>query len=327
MFRILQLSDFHFGTSHGFAQLGDPGRTLADVIVRSLERAGTEPWFDSVVLNGDLFSLNDADERAKAEDGVRKLLGALEVGHLAPVPGNHDISWDPKLRHRERLDFYHAIVSRLAPATPHPRDYPHIIRLDGEERPGIALILLDSCRIESQAQAGLGYVGGDQLDLLDRRLQDAAVSRESHTLLAVQHHHLLPVAQAAELPVTADPNASPRMVVSVTVDATDVLRELTRVGVSVVMHGHQHVQAVLSFANSRWNRSSPLVVAACGSCGIDEVGVRRHFNLWEFEGGEVTVLGFEEHPDDRELFVEGSRQLLALDWSSVVGDSSPRPSE
>ena len=301
--RILQLSDFHYGTRHGFAQLGQPGRSLADVIVRSLDRACKPLKFDAVVLNGDLFTLNDADERSKAEDGVRKLASVLDVDLIAPVPGNHDISWDGKLRHEERLDFYHAIISRLVPGMPHPNDYPHVVSIDrGDD--ALAFILLDSCRIESQIQAGLGCVGAKQLDLLDRRMQEAGVSAETHTVIAVQHHHLVPVAQAAELPATADPNASPRVVVSVTVDATDVLRELARVGVKVIMHGHQHVQAVLTMTNSRWRTPSPLVIAACGSCGTDEVGVRRHFNLWEIDARGASVVPFEEDADDRELFVE-----------------------
>lgn len=312
MFKLLQLSDLHYGDRHGFAQLGNRGRTLAEVVQRSLQRAGRDPDFDIVVLNGDLFTRNDAGERAKAEDGISKLIEALGRAQIASVPGNHDISWDSKLRHEERLDFYHAIVSRLAPGTPHPKDYPHIVRLEEPEDHRLALILLDSCRMESQIQAGLGYVGGDQLDMLDRRLGEAEISHESHTLVAVQHHHLLPVAQAVELPATADPDASPRMVVSVTVDATDVLRELKRIGVRVVMHGHQHVHAMLSLTNSRWDSSEPLVVAACGSCGTNEVGVRRHFNVWEFDGDDVTTIGFEEDSHDRELFVEASCKKLRL---------------
>lgn len=312
--RVLQLSDFHFGPNHGFAQVGDAhGRTLADVLVRSLERANEPLEFDAVILNGDLLTFNDGDERAKAEDGIRGLQEALTINVLGSVPGNHDISWDGTLRPDERLVFYEAILGRLAPHLPRPAEFPHVLRIDASnESIGLALILLDSCRIESKIQAGLGFVGGDQLDLIATRLAEAGVSAETHNFVAVLHHHLIPVSQAMQLPQTADPDSSPRMVVSVTVDATDVLRELARYGVSVVMHGHQHVHGVLSLSSSRWTTDMSLHIGACGSCGTDEVGVRRHFQLWEFEDGKATAVAFEEDPNDREIFVEVTRRTLVL---------------
>ena len=169
--------------------------------------------------------------------------------------------------------------------------------------------------MESQAQAGLGYIGTPQLDRIREMLNEHGIEPQTHTLVAVLHHHLLPVAPAVELPVTPDPNASPRLVVSVTIDATNVLRELGSLGFSLVLligRSTRSSQSLLTLSDSRFGVRPPLHIASCGSCGFDAAGVRRHFYIWEFEGDVATAISFEEDLTDREIFGEVDRQSLTL---------------
>jgi len=250
-----------------------------------------------------------------AFDGIRELLDMLELGAVASVPGNHDITWDETFGPQQRLLFYNDLVQQLVPATPNTRDYPHVIVAQPNDERPVACILLNSCGIESRAQAGLGYVGREQLEQAERRLRELDVSAETHTIIAALHHHLLPVAPAIELPASEDPNAAPRLVVSVTIDANTVIRELARLGVSLVLHGHQHVYGIITLQDSRWSARPPLYIAACGSCGVEEAGVRRHFWLWSIENDVATATALQEDPNDRDSFALVSATPLRLRYT------------
>jgi hypothetical protein len=110
----------------------------------------------------------------------------------------------------------------------------------------------------SRVQRGLGYVGDNQLDLLDEKMAVEGVSPATHTLIAVLHHHLLAV-------------------------SASTLNKLAGIGVGLVLLGHHHVGMVLTHYDADWGERPPLHVAAAGSCGLAAPNMLRHFFLWEID--------------------------------------------
>src|SRR4051794_5044520 len=109
-YRILHLSDLHFGASHAFAQDGLPEgqRRLAVAIKRALESAQQSTEFDAVVISGDIYTVVDIDERPKARIELAALKSEFPTAAWVVVPGNHDLTWaddqaDDRLVHFKNL--------------------------------------------------------------------------------------------------------------------------------------------------------------------------------------------------------------------------------
>lgn len=310
MHRLLHLSDIHFGRNHAFAQNGRPptARSFCQAVLLALQENNVSLGFSRLIISGDVFSYRELEERTESRLQLAKLAeGAMAEGILM-VPGNHDFDWGASLG--ERLFDYELLVDELG-AAGMPVDLPTV---DVVERVGIkplAVLALDSCKLESESQSGLGLVGAQQLDTLAERVRDANVLPETHTIVAVLHHHLLPVGTIPVLPPTLDPAASDRLQVSVTVDATNVMGRLAELGTAVVLHGHHHVAAVMQFGQLRWRR--PLMhVASAGSAGISRAEVRRQFFIWELQDDRADVISLRQREDDPARFERDADNSGAL---------------
>lgn len=246
MHRLLQLSDIHFGADHAFAQEGRPptARNLRAAVMQALRDNDCPVEFDVLIVSGDVFTHRDPIERTEARLQLRALAEDLRVGQTVLVPGNHDVDWDADPS--DRFYDYAQLVSDLG-ALGAPDRFPVVHVLDAVDGKPLALVALDSCQLESKAQSGLGLVGDHQLDALDARLAAASVTPGTHTMVAVLHHHLLPVATVPVPPATANPADSVRLVVSVTVDTMTVLGRLAELGFVLVLHGHQHAPVIMQF--------------------------------------------------------------------------------
>jgi 3',5'-cyclic AMP phosphodiesterase CpdA len=264
-----------------------------------LDTAGGSTDFDCVVVSGDFFSDNDLDERHAAQDELTRMTGVLG-GAIYPVPGNHDITWVPQLSDRP-LYFYDELLNEIGLAEFGSDQLPRVLELAHTGERALAVVLLDSCRVESEVMAGIGRIGDDQLDRVASLLREGDISPDSHTLVAVLHHHLLPVSPIPLLPPGADPRVGPVPRSSHTVDAVEVLRRLAELGVSVVMHGHEHWSAVVTTQNAFWGTRA-IHVAAGGSCGLDKQGVRRQFAVWELSDDDAVITQWVEHHGSPALF-------------------------
>jgi calcineurin-like phosphoesterase family protein len=311
MFRLLHLSDLHFGAHHVFRQRGAPSgvRSLTEAILESLAQATIDPEFDGVILSGDLLYENDPEERRSAREELTQLAGSFG-GPMYAIPGNHDVTWEPALA-EEPLHFYDVLIDEIPLANGRSDALPAVIEMTKAGARPLGLLLLDSCRFESQMMAGIGRIGDDQLDQLAHRLDESPVSVETHTLAAVLHHHLLPVAPIPLLPEGANPRAGPPPTPSHTVDAVEVLRRLCSLGVSIVLHGHQHWAALMTFEQHMWG-GHPIVVAGAGSCAATEPELLRHFFVWELSDTSAKVTSFFQHRDAPLLF-EPDRARAAPD--------------
>ena len=307
-YRVLHLSDPHFGDDHRFAQDGlPPGvRRLAEAIRQSLTSAGQATDFDAVVLSGDIYTTVAQPERVKARIELLELKESLPAPYWAVVPGNHDLTWEPEQKD-DRFVYFNNLVGELWPGAAVPRDMPSLVVVPSKDglKP-LALVCLDSCRLEGPVQRGLGYFGDTQLDLIPERLTANGVSKETHTLVAVLHHHLIAVSDIPDLPRPPKPEdegkSEERVITSVTLDASRTLRALAEAGVSLVLLGHQHTPKVLTHYDFDWGDRSPLYVAAAGSCGIAAPDLLRHFYVWEIDDNHATAFHLRQPPGDAFAF-------------------------
>ncbi len=99
------------------------------------------------------------------------------------------------------------------------------------ERP-VCLVAFNSCRIESRQNAGLGFVGREQIHVALRFLRDLDAD-PAELRLALMHHHLMPVNYFEGIPWDTKKT-------SITLDAEAVLRCLISAKFCAVFHGHQH---------------------------------------------------------------------------------------
>jgi predicted MPP superfamily phosphohydrolase len=238
----LHISDLHFGEHHGFrnelASSREPRlakESVAEALIQDLEAMSLR--FDEIALvliSGDLSWSGDAHEFANAASFVGKLRNAfgLHISQIVVVPGNHDIEWrtgkgdiDPNAELN-----YSTFCSNLYQSEPEESLLRiHQFTVDGRL---VQVIGLNSCRIESKENAGLGFVGRDQLNEALRFLKSANKPAD-YVRIALMHHHLLPVNYVEGVD-------SETKRVSLTLDAEAVMRSLISSNVRLLLHGHQH---------------------------------------------------------------------------------------
>jgi 3',5'-cyclic AMP phosphodiesterase CpdA len=303
MYRLLHLSDIHFGVDHAFQQNGVPRETrgFADAICLGLEECGIEHAFDAVAVSGDILTHQEPQEVAEARIQLEALRSRLGGPPLALVPGNHDVDW--KAKPSEKLHVYNRLIGEID-AYGRSEEMPIVLTIESPPLKPLALVLLDSCRLEGQVQRGFGCVGEPQADLLGVRLRTAAITPQTHTMIAVLHHHLLPTAATAVLPRgAADPaeDAEP-LRISTTVDASQLLTRLGELGFAVILHGHQHIGTAVNYGRLNWNRPD-LQLLAAGSAGARTPNLRRQFWVVEIEDDTARVSSLIQHNEDAGRFV------------------------
>jgi predicted phosphodiesterase len=303
MTHILHLSDLHFGGGHHFAQ-DDAERqarpTLAKAVADALERSGS-PDVDLLVLSGDLLSNDQSNDRDRAKQGLEELIGALGIQprQVLCVPGNHDLTWAPD-RRDEKFYFYDEVVDGVK-ATGASDELPRVVPVTGEgsERP-LAFVLMNSCLIENQELAGLGEIGEQQLEGVQRAMAESGVSKSTHTIVAVVHHHLLPVLPRERLHDRNRPEQGPIQGPSLMLDAVAALQRFAEMGVLLVLHGHRHRSAVLHYEDAL-DGVPPVRIVAAGSCGA-RGGAHRHFFSIQTTADRVLVSSFDESDRNGDRF-------------------------
>jgi predicted phosphodiesterase len=311
MYRILHLSDLHFGADHGLkpaAQAVDLAQAVSVAVQNDL--AG-DTRLDALVLSGDFFSAGASDNLPDATEGLKRLQESLGVSSDAVfcVPGNHDVSRGKS--EKEKLFFFDQLLQNLhgvrSPSDAYPvvRVIAPALNAGGPRaKKPLAIVLLNSCHVEGERFSGIGLVGDQQHLALEPKLKAAGVTPKTHLIIAVLHHHLLPI---VKLEVDSDEPFK----ASLTADASEVLRQLTKLGTSVVLHGHQHVPAILEYRNHLDAPDPPsLFVCAAGSCGSKRAS--RHFFLYELGDETLRVKSFRQSDDNARSFVLGEQRLMQI---------------
>ncbi|HEX5703427.1 MAG TPA: metallophosphoesterase [Pyrinomonadaceae bacterium] len=296
MFTLLHLSDLHFGTDHAFAQKKNPqglsglGAAIQRVLSDNLVK------IDHVVFTGDFFTRDQFKDRTQAEKGIKSLQSALGLTNdqLSFLPGNHDLTWDEDIE--DRFISYDELVRAFGRDDCGQANLPVVKQLNAPDsaRP-ILLALLNSCTVEGKALAGIGNIGEEQLDRLKAGMQSKVQPAQEYVLIAALHHHLLPIYPIEKIEDADWPTDAPKGRSSHTLDAVDVLNELSALNTALIIHGHQHRPAVISY-HDRLHESRPLTIAASGSCASkhDE----RQFFVYEIGHDEITVRSFTQPKSD-----------------------------
>ncbi|WP_253240918.1 metallophosphoesterase [Paractinoplanes aksuensis] len=294
---IFHISDTHFGT------LGEPGNArqmhrylddensqrlsleLRDEFRRVLTQEGCDPKDSTIVLSGDSVYSGTLEEFKLVADFLAELCDETGIGRdqVVIVPGNHDIDWDvAKADLKKRFDNYLSFVHQfygenlfrkiyplitwnfqVSSARPEPSE---IVSL--QQRGPITFVGLNSCVFEDH-QHHYGYVGLKQLKRVAELLPDA---NSGEVMAAVMHHHLLPYPE----PLMPARKAQDVMLDMSTVrDAGIVEQRLSRLGFSLVLHGHKHKPqlretAVRQRAEGSAFAGRSLIVSGCGSTGVSE---------------------------------------------------------
>jgi hypothetical protein len=201
---------------------------------------------------------------------------------------------------------YHEFLGRK------PDSEKHLGVLRIYERQKVALIGLDSCRVEGSDNPGIGYIGFDQLDGLISTLEKVEETKGPFRRIAFVHHHI-------ETPVSAVPDwmLTPREErrFSFMADAKRIQEGLLYFKVDFLFHGHFHTPELSAEAN-RMRTAGRIISAGSVAGAVSRCADKtRQFMLLELT-------------DDR-LVVHDFRKKGAGDWipsRQVFDDLPPRRS-
>lgn len=286
---ILHVSDLHFGGAHAYpVRHGDMAvrhPTLSERVCQAVEQLGSTVGV--VAVTGDLITAPDYGALADFEqfmDDLTEHLG-LSRQDVVIIPGNHDfdIVTDPvKMKVDYKHEWHFKQFLRGFYQTPLP-DLERVSRHGTPDGRDVVLFALNSARLSTSRDKDYGYVGSHRYEsMLNWTLQQLQDERSSALLVALLHHHVMPVT-----PIS-DPRGDRH--VSLTVDAGELCSNLQAAGVSLLLHGHQHLPFVgrldrILVGDQQADLSKPasnsgLLVLGCGSSGVtaDRLDLALPFN-------------------------------------------------
>lgn len=270
-----------------------------------------------VLISGDLTCTASPHEFNEAERFINDLKSrfGLSPVQIICIPGNHDIEWldeNTKLNEDAELN-YRNFSKNIYNAEPNSLLGRFNEFYVGSHK--IAVIALNSCRLESPKNAGMGYISPEQM----RFITDFLKKDRFNYKIAILHHHLLPVNYTEYY-------STEKKSVSLTLDAEAVLQNLIKNNVDTVLHGHQHQPYYTQLhrfipagvAGDASEIEGKINVIGGGSVGVDisslnSIG-RNTYHLLEFVDGEDSALQIKITLRIRNA--SGSEYMTA--WSKVL---------
>lgn len=219
---------------------------------------------DHVVVSGDLTNLSLEPEYALA----RAILDHLRLGPrgVTVVPGNHDAYvWTAYLAHR----FERALAPYLESDLPRDDLYP-IERVRGE----LAVLGISTAR-PSPVPLADGWIGRRQLERLE-----AALTRQRGKFRVLVMHH----------PPVANRHAWLRSLR----DRRALQNVLVRVGVELVVHGHEH-RDLRTALPGPGGEAIPVVGIGAGTLQDGRPARRARYNLYRVERGRLVSIETRVH--------------------------------
>jgi 3',5'-cyclic AMP phosphodiesterase CpdA len=287
-FVLLHLSDLHFGSDHNFkgelsTETMDNRRTLARAIVEDCQRQDLVGNIDVVVVTGDIttrgkWTFELRNEIAAFFESLRSGL-RIENEQFVICPGNHDFERysanngethpsDPieeavNMKHEDGLRLIRERA--LGIAYDAPFDFVKIYTAGQSD---VRIAVLNSCNITAIASfTEYGFVKGEGIEAI----RDVAKDAEPLSIrLAILHHHIVPIVPMENVKTPA---------VSVTLNASEIIEELQRSSVQLILHGHQHHAAItrlgrLGYRGLQWtglDDADTIFVLSGGSAGSKHV--------------------------------------------------------
>lgn len=280
--------------------------------------------YDAVLLSGDFTWGGPLPDHPGAfEQGfetarlfVRELVDrrlVTSADGIVLLPGNHDIRWAAPhdgaagFQLREEAEKYYrqlvreGLPEQLAASGEHLQLQTHLGHLHFFSRPycDYLLLALNSTRIEAAEQAGVGYVGYDQIYGLFQQIDDERRrSSKPCRVVAALHHHLQPI-ESIGIRDLAVPRSQRSL--SFTTDGFEVLKTLIGMNASVAVHGHMHVPFHYSYAllgpeDHGPESERPLAISAAGSAALaaasGNIRAPHHFQVIEVRENGVRFYSF-----------------------------------
>ncbi len=306
--KVLHISDIHFGKDHYFKtkKKKDQARfTLTDAIVNALNEQKME--IDHLIISGDIFDIDQEAEYLIAQSELENLFAqlSLDKNNITIVPGNHDVDWAARFNNH-KFGYYDKLLETLGQKEQSSDQFPIIHKVSENQW----IIGLNSCVYENKEYNGLGRIGEIQLNELsaNNEIKEFA-AQPGNTLIAVLHHHLLPVHNNSTLINLDTENKHDKL--STTLDSVNVLRVLSKIGVSHILTGHQHQNAIYKHLNVK-EKLAPINLISVGSVGLqNSVVKKRSFNVYEFKDRDMLVHPFAELEDDPNYFSKESTITLS----------------
>lgn len=314
-FRILHLSDLHFGSN----QNKRPKLLNSKDILTDLEKINKKN-IDAIIISGDITS-NIKDKKYKTRHEIefenalffiKNLIKELEVPleNVIIVPGNHDIDWEEApfcigKVHKSDVN-YRNFYTKLF--LNEPNEY--LSRTFFDKNSNIGIMGLNSCLLcREKGKAWMGYVGDTQINFSLNELTKKKCSLDSFRI-AVLHHHLVPVTYVEEIPVG-------NKHLSLTLDAEGILKKLLRNRFNFVLHGHQHQPFCaiesriyrgdkLLLKKDKLTGNESIAIIGAGSIGapLKELGIIRKnlYNVIEVSKNQVQIWIRETHSEEPHAF-------------------------
>lgn len=228
---LIQLSDLHFGARANT----DGQRRIPALMKKTVEEMQATGTVD-VLFTGDMVDSPTSENRDAYKDFEAELLKS-GVGKTRFVWGNHDLD----KRGLALTDGNRQIADLWT-------DFPKCEIMEDEK---IVLLLFNSNRGGNFAQ---GEIGTEQLGKMGNLL-DKIPNLSSYRLIAVLHHHVVPIPKPDRFQKTLFGSLiEPFLRLK---DADIFLQWLKERGVKLVLHGHKHIPYI--------TKTDDVNVVACGS--------------------------------------------------------------
>lgn len=270
--------------------LGRSGKHDNSVVQKALETA-SGLGVDHTVVTGDLSNLSLESEF----EAARRMLEPFSA-NLSVIPGNHDYYTRGAVR-AGRFESY--FKPWMQSDVPHGGEqvYPYV-KLIGDD---VALLGINSC-VSSPPTFAIGRVGDAQQARLEGLLENDAL--KGRFLVAATHHHLV-------LPKYTNPRKEFFRQMR---DAEQVRAILTRGGVGLAIHGHNHQHGL--FALERPDGGTTWVSEA-GSTSVatfKDAHYGGKFNVYDIVDGQLAGVETWLFRPESGVFAPWKRWTLAADW-------------
>jgi len=254
--RILHVSDLHFG------------RPVDSAMIEAIEDHIAQDGYDVVAISGDVSQRARAGEFQRARVFIRD---ASKYSRVIVVPGNHDVAWwrSPMMVRGSKLiyePYLRYVSTELEP----------VLRVPGATLVGLNTAQGVSRRTLTWNLRDISIIGDIHRSQIDRAESEFKASAEGDARIIVMHHN--PV--KGELSQRHGLKNTPK-----------VLGAFARIGVDVVLCGHDHQEAihyvehtkrgtVVSTAGTVSNRSRGRRPSSVNVVTITQTEIGVHTMVW-----------------------------------------------
>ncbi|MFI5329696.1 MAG: metallophosphoesterase family protein [Desulfobaccales bacterium] len=325
---ILHLSDLHFGALHHWGSGGMP--RLEKSLINAFKLYPSK--IDLIIISGDLTS--KGKEYHLVQHFLIELLkhnAFIGLRDIIIVPGNHDYPFEYENKEiisvmTEREQNYRLFIDNIYNLKIKLNNYnsltikpiedifkqgldEHLISISSiiqeEDKCIYSFIGMNSMKIDSKNDRGKGFFGFDQLSLISDigKYCEQKFKGYEHIIIAICHHHLVPVAFEKDYFEIENGITSKRT--SITLDARRALKTLQKIGCRMILHGHNHQPSCITWRD-RFENNPIINIVAAGSIGVQKHYLgdisRNHFYIHKISKFSSSTISFLTDEKDESAF-------------------------